>query len=143
MTRDVGKIVVIGGGISGLCTAVYAQKCGYDVELLEQHQSAGGLATSWRRGDYTFETCLHWLVGSNPSGALHAEWREVCDIDTLRFIDHEQFVCIEDEHGASLRIYADVDRLEAELLNVAREDENGFATLPALFVSLSTCLCRP
>ena len=89
MTEDAGKIVVIGGGVAGLCAAVYARRCGYQVDLLEQHQSAGGLATSWRRGDYTFETCLHWLVGSNPSGILHAEWREVCDIDTLRFVDHE------------------------------------------------------
>jgi len=124
MTEDAGKIVVIGGGVAGLCAAVYARRCGYQVELLEQHQSAGGLATSWRRGDYTFETCLHWLVGSNPSGILHAEWREVCDIDTLRFVDHDEFVRLEDEHGASLHIFTDVDRLEAELLNVAPEDED-------------------
>ncbi|WP_394085909.1 NAD(P)-binding protein [Roseixanthobacter finlandensis] len=28
-------IVIIGGGIAGLCAAVYARKCGYEVELLE------------------------------------------------------------------------------------------------------------
>ena len=118
-----GKITIIGGGIAGLCTAVYARQSGYEVDLLEQHQSAGGLATSWRRGEYTFETCLHWLVGSNPGGTRHAEWREVCDIDRLRFVDHEEFVRVEDEHGASLHIYADVDCLEAELVKVAPEDE--------------------
>jgi len=118
-----GKITIIGGGIAGLCAAVYARQSGYEVDLLEQHQSAGGLATSWRRGEYTFETCLHWLVGSNPGGTLHAEWREVCDIDRLRFVDHEEFVRVEDEHGASLHIYADVDCLEAELVKVAPEDE--------------------
>ncbi len=123
MAQDAGRIVVIGGGIAGLCTAVYARKCGYHVDVLEQHHSAGGLATSWRRGDYTFETCLHWLVGSRPGGTLHAEWREVCDIDTLRFVDHDEFLCLEDERGASLHIYTDVDRLEAELLKVAPEDE--------------------
>ena len=58
------KIVIIGSGISGLCAAVYGLKCGYQVEVLEMHDMAGGLATSWRRGDYTFETCLHWLLGS-------------------------------------------------------------------------------
>jgi phytoene dehydrogenase-like protein len=118
-----GNVTVIGGGIAGLCAAVYAQECGYQVDLLEQHQSAGGLATSWRRGEYTFETCLHWLVGSNPGGTLHAEWREVCDIERLRFVNHEEFVRVEDEHGAILRIYSDVDRLEAEFLKVAPEDE--------------------
>jgi phytoene dehydrogenase-like protein len=122
MTPDARKIVIIGGGIAGLCAAVYARKCGYEVELLEQHDSPGGLATSWHRGDYTFETCLHWLVGSNPGGTLHAQWQEVCDIDTLDFINHEEFVCIEDGHGETLHIYSNVDRLEAELLRVAPED---------------------
>ena len=60
------KVVVIGAGIAGLCTAVYARKCGYQVEVIEQHDAPGGLATSWRRGEYTFETCLHWLTGTNP-----------------------------------------------------------------------------
>jgi phytoene dehydrogenase-like protein len=122
MTPDARKIVIIGGGIAGLCAAVYAGKCGYEVELLEQHDSPGGLATSWHRGDYTFETCLHWLVGSNPDGTLHAQWQEVCDIDTLDFINHEEFVRIEDGHGETLHIYSNVDRLEAELLSVAPED---------------------
>jgi phytoene dehydrogenase-like protein len=50
------KIVIVGGGIAGLCTAVYAQKCGYQTEVLEMHGAPGGLATSWHRGAYTFET---------------------------------------------------------------------------------------
>jgi phytoene dehydrogenase-like protein len=47
------KIVIIGGGIAGLCAAVYGLKCGYDVEVLEMHDRAGGLAMSWKRGGYT------------------------------------------------------------------------------------------
>ena len=42
---------------------------------------AGGLATSWQRGHYTFETCLHWLLGSKPGGEMHAQWQDVVDID--------------------------------------------------------------
>ena len=56
---------------------------------------AGGLATSWKRDDYTFENCLQWLVGSRAGGALHAQWREVLDIDRLEFIDHEEFSRLE------------------------------------------------
>ena len=116
------RVVVIGAGIAGLCTAVYARKCGYQVEVIEQHDSAGGLATSWRRGDYTFETCLHWFTGAKPKGALNAQWREVFDVERLRFVYHEEFARVETEHGERLRIYSNVDRLEAEFLRQAPED---------------------
>jgi phytoene dehydrogenase-like protein len=122
MARKNRRIVVIGAGIAGLCAAVYARKCGYEVELLEQQDSAGGLATSWRRGDYTFETCLHWLLGSNPRGMLHAQWQEVFDIDKLTFVNPEQYVRLETEHGECLSVYSNVDRMEAEFLRVAPKD---------------------
>jgi phytoene dehydrogenase-like protein len=116
------KIVVIGGGIAGLCTAVYARRSGYEVDIVEQHEGAGGLATSWPRGGYTFETCLHWFTGAKPNGALNAQWREVFDVDRLKFVHPEEFARVETEHGERLRIYANVDRLEAELLKEAPED---------------------
>src|SRR5579871_2523209 len=103
------KLLVIGGGIAGLCAAVYARRCGYDVELLEQHDVPGGLATSWTRGPYTFETCLHWLLGSSPASPMHRQWRELFDIDRLRFIYPEEYLRIESCNGDSLSIYTDVE----------------------------------
>ena len=116
------KVVVIGGGIAGLCTAVYALGCGYEVEVLEMHDMAGGLAMSWKRGEYTFETCLHWLVGSKPGGEMNSLWNEVCDLNSLAMVDPEEFVRIETESGDGVTIYTDADRLEAELLKHALQD---------------------
>ena len=113
------RIAVVGGGVAGLCTAVYARRCGYQVDLLEQHQSAGGLATSWRRGEYTFENCLDWLLGAGPASALHARWREVFDIDQLQFVRIDEALSLENERGQALHVYTDADRLEAELLRCA------------------------
>jgi len=122
MNENGRNVVIIGGGIAGLSTAVYALACGYHVDLYEMNDMAGGLAMSWRRGAYRFETCLHWLVGSNPGGELHEQWREVCDVERLKFIDPEIFVHMENEAGDGLTIYTDVDRLEAELLRRAPQD---------------------
>lgn len=36
------KVVIIGGGISGLTAAVYGAKAGLDVTLFEQHTIPGG-----------------------------------------------------------------------------------------------------
>jgi len=37
----------------------------------------------------------------------------------LHFINHDEFVYVEDEHGVSVHIYSDADRLEVELCRVA------------------------
>jgi phytoene dehydrogenase-like protein len=123
MAASPGKIVIIGGGVAGLCAGVYGLRCGYQVELLEMHERPGGLATNWRRGDYTFETCLHWLLGSNPKGRMHGHWREVFDIDRLRFVRPAEYVRYEAEDGERLVVYTDPARLEAELLRVSPADE--------------------
>ncbi len=113
------RVVIIGGGIAGLCAAVYAQRCGYQTEVLEMHDTPGGLATSWHRGGYTFETCLHWLLGSSPQGAMYPQWAEVFDIEQLDFLYPQEFVRYENERGECFKIYSDIERLEAEMLRLA------------------------
>ena len=116
------KLLIIGGGIAGLCAAVYGRRCGYDVEVLEQHDTPGGLATSWRRGAYTFETCLHWLLGSSPSSPMHGQWRELFDIDRLQFVYPEEFVRIEGSDGQTLSIFSNVERMRDALLRRSPQD---------------------
>jgi len=122
MKRNGKKIVIVGAGIAGLSAAVYALKCGYEVVVLEMHDMAGGLAMSWHRGPYIFETCLHWLIGSKPSGEFNRVWKELIDLDKLTFVNPHEFVRIETEDGDSLRIYTNADMLEAELLRRAPGD---------------------
>ncbi len=136
MRRNGQKIVIIGAGIAGLSAAVYALKCGYQVEVVEMHDMAGGLAMSWRRGSYTFETCLHWLVGSGPDGDFHARWQDVFDIGRLTFVNPEEFVRIETEGGDRLSVYTNADRLEAELLRRAPLDRAAIQELTRSIRSL-------
>jgi phytoene dehydrogenase-like protein len=115
------KALIIGGGIAGLCTGVYLQKNGFETEILEMHSIAGGLATAWKRHGYTFENCIHWLVGSKEGEEMNATWKEVFDIGRLDFHDAEIYQVI--EKGANrLVVYRDVDRMEREFLAQAPED---------------------
>lgn len=138
MANDGRTVIVIGGGIAGLCAAVYAQQQGYQAQVLEMHENPGGLATSWRRGDYTFETCLHWLLGSNPKSPMYAQWRELFDIDQLTFVNPEEYVRFESESGDVLHVYSKIDRLEQEMLRRAPED----AAQVRHFASTIWSLCR-
>ncbi len=118
---DPKKVVIIGGGIAGLCAGVYLRKCGFETEILEMHTIPGGLATAWKKGGYTFENCVHWLVGSKPGGTMNTWWREVFDIDRITFVDHDVFQVVE-KGAESISFFTDPDRLESELRAKAPED---------------------
>jgi phytoene dehydrogenase-like protein len=125
------KAVIIGGGIAGLCTGVYLRRLGFDTEILEMHKISGGLATAWKKGGFTFENCIHWLVGSKDGAWLNAEWKEVFDIGQLEFFEDPAFQVIE-RGGERITIYRDPDRLEAELLDKAPQDAAAIKELVGL-----------
>ena len=53
------KVVILGGGISGLSVAWKLSKQGIPVCLIEQEEFIGGVAGSFRKGDYVFDYGPH------------------------------------------------------------------------------------
>jgi len=109
------KIVIIGGGIAGLSTACYGRMNGYDTEIFEMHTVPGGVCTGWTRRGYTFDGCLHFLVGTGPGSSMHRTWRELGALSGKRIHDHEVFGDVVLPDGRKLRQYADVDRMVQSL----------------------------
>ncbi|HEY5469505.1 MAG TPA: FAD/NAD(P)-binding protein, partial [Bacteroidales bacterium] len=70
------SIIIIGGGFAGLAAGIYAQLNGYSTQIFEMHNLPGGLCTSWDRKGFTFDCCIHWLVGSSPESGMHDMWEE-------------------------------------------------------------------
>jgi phytoene dehydrogenase-like protein len=130
------NVLIIGGGIAGLCAGVYLQKNGFATEILEMHTMAGGLATAWTRNGYTFENCIHWLVGSKPGAEMNATWKEVFDIDQVTFHDGDIYQVLEKD-GRRIVIYRNVERLEDELLAKAPEDTAAIKEFTALIRKLA------
>jgi protoporphyrinogen/coproporphyrinogen III oxidase len=56
------RVVIIGGGITGLATAWWLHKAGIDVTVLEQEQSPGGTMRTARSDG--------WLIETGPNSAL-------------------------------------------------------------------------
>jgi phytoene dehydrogenase-like protein len=116
------SIVVIGAGVAGLATGCYAQMNGYRTQIFEMHGLPGGVCTSWRRGDYVFDGCLQWLMGSRPGSPLNHVWKELGALAGREIVDHDEFLRIEGRDGRTLIVYTDADRLERHLRELAPAD---------------------
>ncbi|MBN1898036.1 MAG: NAD(P)/FAD-dependent oxidoreductase [Spirochaetes bacterium] len=117
------KVIIIGAGIAGLSAGCYLQMNGYDTEIFEMSHLPGGLCRSWKRQDYTFDGCLHWLVGSSPTVELYDLWEELIEMKNIQFVDHEEFMRIQDRDGKYISIFTDAERLEKEMLTKAPSDK--------------------
>ncbi|MFH0848968.1 MAG: NAD(P)/FAD-dependent oxidoreductase [archaeon] len=117
------SIIIIGAGVAGLSAGCYAQMNGFEVRIFEMHNLPGGLCTAWQRNGYTFDGCIHWLVGSSPRSGLYNIWQELGLIQGRQFLKNEYYARAVDEQGNELVIYTDIDRLEENMLKLAPEDE--------------------
>jgi len=122
-------VIIIGGGIAGLCAGVYALRCGFRATILESHSIAGGNCTSWKRGGYLFEGGMHWLTGSHPGEPLHKLWRTVGALDDSVTIHTGEPFIEYDHKGTPVRIYRDTDKTEQHLLALSPVDEEAIKDL--------------
>ena len=115
------KVLVIGAGIAGLSAASYLQRNGFDTEIYELHDKPGGLCTAWTRKGFTFDGCIHWLMGSGRSSNMHRIWEELGAGD-LQYLEWDEHVVARLPDGDTFTLYTDPDRLEAEILRLGPED---------------------
>lgn len=62
-----GPVVVVGGGVAGLVTAHLLAEAGAEVVVVEKFQTVGGLARSYRYGDFVFDCGPHRFHTENPN----------------------------------------------------------------------------
>jgi phytoene dehydrogenase-like protein len=123
MKNENNSVIIIGGGFAGLAAGIYAQLNGYKTEIYEMHNLPGGLCTSWDRKGFTFDGCIHWLVGSSPVSGMYDMWEETGVIQNRSFVNMDEYFRVEDSSGKTVVFYTDVDRLEKHLLEVSPQDE--------------------
>lgn len=61
-------VVVIGAGIGGLSSAALLAKAGLRVCVVEAEARPGGYLAGFRRGEFRFDTAIHWLNQCGPTG---------------------------------------------------------------------------
>ena len=66
--KDHYDVIVIGGALAGLSSALMLADKGLDVLVLERHNLPGGIATSFVRGGIEIEAALHEMMSIGPEG---------------------------------------------------------------------------
>jgi len=131
-------VLIIGGGVAGLSAGIYGQLNGYNTEILEMHSLPGGQCTAWKRQAYTFDYCIHWLVGSSH-GAFHDIWMETGALNgKTRIVDPDTYVTMRMPDGEDFIIYSDIDRWEQYLVQLAPEDQKPITRMCSHMRKMST-----
>lgn len=116
------SVLIIGGGMAGLTAGCFAKMNGFQAEIFEMHSIPGGLCTAWNRKGYTFDLCVHLLIGTKPGTALYALYDKLGLIEGRKYIQPEYWMKIIDPEGDEVTLYNDPDRLYAELVRISPED---------------------
>lgn len=117
------KVLIIGAGIAGLSTGCYLQMNGYETEIFEMNSIPGGLCTSWKRKDYTFNGSIHWIVGTCKQMNMNKLWEELQALNGKKIINHDEFLRIEYEENKFFKEFTDIEKLKEEMLSISPEDK--------------------
>jgi phytoene dehydrogenase-like protein len=123
------KVIIIGGGVSGLTAGIYARNSGFETEIYESHTVAGGMCTGWQRNGYLIDGCIHWLTGSKKGSDLYRIWETCGALGDTADVVHHDYVSACCDGDAYRYLFADLPALEREFLSISPEDEKAIKSL--------------
>lgn len=86
------KIVIVGAGLSGLTAALYLSRAGFEVQLIEQNATCGGLIHTFAHEGFSFDTGARSIENSGIIRPLLAD----LEID-LELVDSPVSIGIKDQ----------------------------------------------
>ncbi len=117
------SIIVIGGGLGGLSTGIYALMNDYNVTIFERNPVPGGLAACWRRKQYLIDGGIHFIAGYKPGLSLYRIFEEV-GAHKAEYVGLEVYARYIDETSQrSIDISADLDKFQNDLLSLFPKDK--------------------
>lgn len=116
------KVIIVGGGISGLACGIYLRKNNVDVTIYEKNPYAGGFATTWVRKNSLIDGCMHWMLGTKDGTKLNKIWNDVGVFSNVGIYHPESFCSIKYD-DKWFHYYMDIDKFEKELLKYSDNDE--------------------
>jgi phytoene dehydrogenase-like protein len=116
------KIVIVGGGVAGLSAAIFARLNGFETEIYESNEKVGGECISWKRGEYTFDGSVQWLMGTSQKTELNKMWQKLGAFDNSKVKVDEVFLTVEHK-GEKIFLYRDIKKTEKHWREKFPEDK--------------------
>lgn len=116
------SIIIIGAGMGGLAAGVYGRLNGFDTRIYEANYRPGGQCVSWKCGEYTFDACIHHLMGCSPKLKLNKFWKEIGALPA-ELVYTQECVSVMSPDGRVFFDYYDTDALEKHLLELSPQDK--------------------
>lgn len=141
------KVIIVGAGVSGLTTAIYLRLNGYDTLILEKNAYVGGACFGWERHKCYIDGCIHWLVGTDPSSSTYRLWEDIGALSPdVQIYNQNDFYTLDFGKDKVFNVWADLDRMEKELIDFAPEDKKqikNFCKLIRRFQSIDAPAEKP
>lgn len=116
------KIVIIGGGVSGLSAGIYARICGHEAVICEMGGCVGGNLTGWQRGEYHIDNCIHWLTGTNPATDIYKMWEDLGALGDVEVMQAESLYTYK-RGDKRVSLFCDLERTRTHMLEISPCDE--------------------
>jgi phytoene desaturase len=139
------KVIIIGGGVSGLTAGIFAQKYGFESTIYEKNSFTGGECTGWDKNGFHIDGCIHWLAGTREGRGMNRLWNEIGALNGTEIYQPESFATVLHEEG-NLVIWRDKEKLKSQLLELSPDDKDAIEELMeciAAFESFEPSVDKP
>lgn len=126
-------VIVVGGGLAGLSSALKLSKNGKKVAVFEKHYMIGGYATNFKRKDkdgnlYVFDVALHGIGGLLPDNIFYNHMKGIDMIDKVEFLRKSETATIFSKNE-EIDIPDDFEEYLNLLINKYKDCEEGIREL--------------
>lgn len=104
------RVIIVGAGLGGLATAMRLVKAGYDVEIVEKNEQAGGRLNQIKKDGFTFDTGPSFFSMSYE----FIEFVRKCGIEMpFEFVELDPLYSVNfsDNPKKNYHLYKDIDKL--------------------------------
>ncbi|MCU0861945.1 MAG: NAD(P)/FAD-dependent oxidoreductase [Methanomassiliicoccales archaeon] len=116
------RLVIVGGGVSGLSAGCFALMNGFEALILEQHSRLGGVATSWTRKGFRIDGRPAPIWGTMPGTILHDIYRELGIVPQNRLQTLTRLEVHDESSLASLDLAAGLEEVERSMKEISSSD---------------------